>query len=94
MCGFLGHSAALGCNICFKKFINRADGSRDYSGHQWIKRDCITHRHYVQEIAKETTKTGISQSESKYGVQFSVLLCLPYFDPVRFTVIDTMHNLF
>ena len=80
VCGFLGHSAALGCNKCLKKFINHADGSRDYSGHdqqQWIKHDCITHRQYVQEIAKETTKTGISQSESNYGVRFSVLLCLP-----------------
>ena len=32
--------------------------------------------------------------ESKYGLRFSVLLCLPYFDPIRFTAIDTMHNLY
>ena len=32
--------------------------------------------------------------ESKNGVRFSVLLSLPYFDPVRFTAIDTMHNLY
>ena len=37
--GFLGHSAALGCSKCLKKFTNHADGSRDYSGfdqQQWI----------------------------------------------------------
>lgn len=32
--------------------------------------------------------------ESKYGLRYSVLLHLPYFDPVRFTVIDPMHNLY
>lgn len=31
--------------------------------------------------------------ESKYGVRYS-LLSLPYFDPVRFSAIDTMHNLY
>ena len=27
-------------------------------------------------------------------MRYSVLLDLPYFDPVRFTVIDPMHNLY
>ena len=43
---------------------------------------------------KETTKTGMRKMESKYGVRYSVLLSLPYFDPVRFSSIDTMHNLY
>ncbi len=32
--------------------------------------------------------------ESASGVRYSILLTLPYFDPVRYTVIDPMHNLF
>lgn len=32
--------------------------------------------------------------ESKYGIRYSILLALPYFDPLRFTVIDPMHNLY
>ena len=43
---------------------------------------------------KETTKTGMRKAESTLGVRYSVLLSLPYFDPVRFTVVDVMHNLF
>ena len=27
-------------------------------------------------------------------IRYYVLLSLPYFDPVRFTVIDTLHNLY
>ena len=45
-------------------------------------------------VRKETTKTSIQHAESKYGVRYSVLLALPYFDPIKFTVIDPMHNLF
>ena len=32
--------------------------------------------------------------ESHHGVRYSVLMALPYFDPVRYTAIDCMHNLF
>ena len=34
------------------------------------------------------------KKESKYGVRYSILLALPYFDPVKLTVVDPMHNLF
>lgn len=34
------------------------------------------------------------KKESKYGVRYSVLLSLPYFDPIRFSAIDTMHKLY
>lgn len=95
--GFLGHSATLGCNKCMKAFSTHADGFRDYSGYDeenWQRRDGVSHRHDVDKVAKETTLTGISAAESRYGVRYSVLLALPYFDAVRFTVVDVMHNLF
>jgi len=42
-------------------------------------------------------KGAISQSQrdkvfKEYGVRWSVLLRLPYWDPPRFTVVDTMHT--
>ena len=92
VCGFLGHFAKLACNKCLKEFKQH-----DYSGYrreEWIVRVNGVHREQCKEILKETTKTGIQQMESKYGVRYSVLLALPYFDPVKFTVIDPMHNLF
>ena len=35
-----------------------------------------------------------SAAESRYGARYSELLRLPYFDCVRFTIVDPMHNLF
>lgn len=95
--GFLSHNASLGCHKCFKKFDVRFGQPSDFSGYDrdnWPLRTGQHHRHLVQEVLKETTKTGISAAESKHGVRYSALLSLPYFDPVRFTAIDIMHNLF
>ena len=44
-------------------------------------------------MLNESIKTKIRSEEAKFGVRYSVLLQLPYFDPVRYTVIDIMHNL-
>ena len=95
--GFLCHTASLGCNKCYKKFNASFGQPYDYSGfdrNNWPLRTGQLHRQHVQEVLKETTKTGISAAESRHGVRYSILLSLPYFDPVSFTAIDTMHNLF
>lgn len=97
VCGFLGHNATLGCNKCLKKFNSISFGVVDYSGYNrelWIPRSGQMHREQCRKILTENTKTGIRNSESMYGIRYSTLLLLPYFDPVRFTVVDVMHNLF
>lgn len=95
--GFLGHTATLGCNKCLKRFSVNVGQSSDFSGYDrenWTLRTGEMHRSSVQEVLKETTKAGITAAESRLGVRYSILLRLPYFDPVRFTAIDIMHNLF
>ena len=97
MCGFLGHNASLGCNKCYKKFPSPSLGYVDYSGYareSWPPRNVQMHRESCRELLKETTKTGMRKAESTRGVRYSALLALPYFNPVRFTVVDVMHNLF
>ena len=99
VCGFLGHSATLGCNKCFKKFPGSV-GSKDYSGfdrenpRKWKKRTNEIHRSNIHEIQQAKTKTERDKLESEYGCRYSVLLQLPYFDPTQMSIIDPMHNLF
>lgn len=95
--GFVGHNASLACNKCLKKFSVQFGTPTDYSGYDranWTPRSCIMHRRHCEEIMREVTKTGMRKVESHYGLRYSVLLGLSYFDPVRFTAIDTMHNLY
>lgn len=39
------------------------------------------------------TQSAEKEIEQQFGCRYFVLLRLPYFDPVRMTVIDPMHNL-
>ena len=80
-----------------KRFSVSFGNPTDYSGcnrDSWPILTEYLHREQCMEILGETTKTGVQRVEVKYGVRCSVLLGLPYYDPIRFVAIDTMHNLF
>ena len=97
MCGFLGHNASLGCNKCYKKFNVQFGEPTDYSGfdrENWTPRSVEKHRQDVSKLANEVTRTKIEAAQSKYGVRYSVLLELSYFNPIQYTVIDVMHNMY
>lgn len=94
--GFLGHSATLGCSKCMKVFPGQV-GRKDYSGFdrsQWKERTLDNHKKCIHLIRKCKTKRQRNDLESKYGCRYSILLDLPYFNPIRMTIIDPMHNLY
>ena len=84
VCGFTGHHSRMGCNKCTKAF--EVGNCRGRNGEE--------HRRQIDEILAQTTQEARSATESLYGARYSELLRLPYFDCVRFTVVDPMHNLF
>ena len=95
-CGFLGHSATLGCSKCLKKFpgeVSNKHYSR-FSRELWGKRSNLQHRQAVTRIKQCKTQTKQSEMEILLGCRYSCLLELPYFDPPRMLCIDPMHNLF
>ena len=89
----------MGCSRCCKQFLGRVgqkDG-KDCSGfdtEKWTARTGEIHRQQMTEIMGKTTKTEREELESKYGTRYSSLIRLPYYDSVRFAIIDPMHNLF
>ena len=97
LCGFKGHSAERGCSKCFKCFPGTVKTRRDFSGfdrEHWPRRCNGLHRRYAEMVRKAVNKTTHEKLATRYGCYFSVLLDLEYFDAVRFTVIDPMHNLY
>ena len=69
----------------------------DYSGFDrdsWPPRNNSSHCVHAEMVRKASTQSRHEPLASKYGVYYSCLLQLEYFDAVRFTVIDPMHNLF
>ena len=104
VCGFLGHRASLACNKCYKVFKQiHEDNSMwtNFSGFdklQWVVRTNDDHRKCCQDILdhfqRHGTKSALKEAESMKGLRYSILLELPYFNPIRYPVIDPMHNLF
>ena len=97
VCGFPGHSASLGCSKCLYCYKSGLFGEKlDYSGFdttEWPARTLDAHRKGATKYEQAQTKSDQHKVFSEYGVRHSILLRLPYFDPIRFHVIDPMHNL-
>ncbi|KAI0713024.1 hypothetical protein C8T65DRAFT_530078, partial [Cerioporus squamosus] len=86
--GFGHYSAKYFCHMCnlLKEDMNELDMSK------WGGRTCEEHR-----AAAEAWKNlpSVSRREAAFkqnSTRWSVLLDLPYWDPIRFTVIDSMHG--
>lgn len=96
LCGFLGHSATVGCSRCKKQFPGDI-GQKDYSGfdrQNWISRTTEQHRSEMNKINDCSTIGEKSRLESELGTRYSVLTELSYYDSIRMAIIDPMHNLF
>mgnify|MGYP002803532383 CR=1 FL=1 len=95
--GFLSHNARLGCSRCLKEFPVNAFGERpDYSGFErnsWPKRNADQHRTHAFQTLQATSESKRKQMERTFGCRYTELLRLPYYDSVRFVIIDPMHNL-
>ena len=96
-CGFLSYKANLGCSRCYCNFGTGTFGVNNYSGfnkHNWKPRTNDRHRQDVGSTLKCRNKTQREKRESEVGCRYSVLLDLPYFDPIRMLIIDPMHNMY
>lgn len=95
--GFIGHSALKACSKCLKSFPTDQFGSKaDYSGFNrglWPKQDSGEHKLQGLNWKHANTLAKQHEIEREFGIRFTELIHLPYFDTVRFTVIDPMHNI-
>ena len=82
VCGFTGHNSCRGCNKCTKTFITcNINDKTDFSGFESCPlRNIVEHRRQVNDVQSKTTQEERNRVESNYGVRFSELLRLPYFD--------------
>jgi len=101
LCGFVSHSANLGCSKCLKSFAANNEGTEsrksDYSGYNrddWPSREESVHRDQSTRYLEASTRTEQREIEKYYGLRYSVIVELPYFNPIRHAVVDPMHNLY
>ena len=96
VCGFKGHNANLGCSRCSKYFPGGFE-KKDFSGFErdsWPTRKLEIHKSVCNELKRCKSLNQRMSMESSTGIKYSILTELPYFNPIRFTIVDPMHNLF
>ncbi|KAI8969510.1 hypothetical protein BD414DRAFT_402535, partial [Trametes punicea] len=60
----------------------------------WPRRSREDHYHYARRWRDAESEVERKRLFDKYGVRWSELLRLPYWDPTRFSLLDAMHNLY
>ena len=95
--GFVGHCAYHACSRCLKAFPTKVFGENpDFSGFNqifWPPRSKDTHLNHAIQHKHARLVSEQKVIEREYGLRYSVLLELPYYDIVRFCVIDPMQNI-
>ena len=97
VCGFLGHSAHLGCSRCFKTFTG-AVRTMNYSGFDRENWTCTLGPRHAQDacsLLNFRTKTELKKSESDLGCVTLYYLNYPISMLLEcLYIVDPMHNLF
>ena len=87
VCGFLSHSARRGCSKCMKEFPGDSFGDKlDYSGYDrscWTARELEAHSTNAELVRDASSASAQEALSRQYGVRYSKLLLLKYFDIIR-----------
>ena len=97
LCGFRGFGSSRGCNRCFKLFEGSGfhKSYADFDRNLWPKRTNLDHRQKAEEVKNATTWGEKESLEVEYGLRYSSLLKLHYYDAIRMSsIIDPLHNLY
>ncbi len=87
--GIGGHSSEFFCSFCY---LRKCD-IENFATETWPVRDAEQHRAQAA-LWRDADAVERAHLFKVYGIRWSELLRLPYWDPIRFTVVDSMHNLY
>lgn len=87
MSGFAGHGHTAFCSECDLKRIN----VNDIDPAAWNIRTQDEHRAYAKAWRDAADGRQRKAIYKTHGIRWSALLRLPYWDPTRFTLMDSMH---
>lgn len=85
--GFAGPTNTIFCSYC----LLTKDRIEELPSNKWSMRSCKEHRAVAEKWRDAQTAEEQKAIVDRYGVRYSELLRLPYWNPVLFTVLDSMH---
>ncbi|THH19759.1 hypothetical protein EUX98_g8711 [Antrodiella citrinella] len=90
--GFAGHSASFFCSFCRLRLAEINNLQRELWG--TANRTWASHMSAAREWRDATSERERTQVFEEFGIRWSELLRLRYWDPTRYALVDAMHNLF
>ncbi|KAJ3775629.1 hypothetical protein FB446DRAFT_637544, partial [Lentinula raphanica] len=87
LAGFASHAHTYFCRRC----VLPLSDIHNLDPKTWVMRDLADHRTIALKWKEATSEVQREAIYKQYGLRWSELLELPYWDPIRFTVIDDMH---
>lgn len=97
LCGHI--SALVGCHRCHKRARGEEGQRPNFGGfddiNEWFRpKNVRKHRRNAMIWKHQQTNEDRKNHVRRTHVRWSEMLRLPYFDPIRYLVVDPMHNLF
>src|SRR2546430_2018512 len=97
LCGHI--SALVGCHRCYKRASSEEGQRPNFGGFEdmddWFKiKDLEEHRRNAMIWKHQQTNEDRKRHVSRTHVRWSEMLRLPYHNPIRHLVVDSMHCLF
>ncbi|CAG8734536.1 4303_t:CDS:1, partial [Cetraspora pellucida] len=92
ICGFSSHSSKHACFKCRKLF--KTNNTSDQSNIDKYTLQTIEEHKIIAKKWKYSVSSERKQLFDQYGIRWSSFLQLSYFDPIKFSVFDLMHNIF
>ncbi|RXW12087.1 hypothetical protein EST38_g13767 [Candolleomyces aberdarensis] len=89
LCGYGSITSQYFCTFCWLSLSDIENFNRS----TWPARDLDKHRFWAEQWLKADESTRIKLFKD-HGIRYTPLFRLPYFNPITFTIVDTMHNLF
>ena len=91
----VGHGAIRGCSHCLKSFTCSPFGEKvNYGGFKMEEWEGRNHYWFSLKHRDAETLEQRKDIERNFGIRYSPLIHLPYYDPIRFLAIDPMHMLY
>lgn len=88
--GFSHFSSFLFCHLCQLTL----DDLRNLDYKNWPARNFDDHRKYATQWLLAQTEDERDNIYAQHGVRWSIFLELPYWNPIKFTVVDSMHGFY
>ncbi|KAJ2921673.1 hypothetical protein H1R20_g15417, partial [Candolleomyces eurysporus] len=87
LCGYGSVTSTFFCTFCWLMFGD----IENFNKATWPKRDLETHRYWAEQWKEADSATRYKLVQD-HGIRYTPLLRLPYFDPPKYSIVDTMHN--